>query len=391
LTQSPPFDPEAFATLRPWLLDHVCPYWLRRLAQPAGGFFEAMLADGEPERGRVRSTLVQARLVYTFSHAFVLSGRPDFRVAAEHGVAFLTQALRSPGGGFRRSVDGDGSPLDETNDTYDQAFALLAMAWTFRATEDAGAIGIADATYRALEQTAGDAVHGGFAEEVANGRPTGRLPRRQNPHMHLLEACLALFAATRDAAWLERSRRLVDLFKRSLVDPDTGAVIEYFAEDWSAAPGSQGPWREPGHQFEWVWLLYEYLRHSGDESVVPWADRLFEFGTRFGIEREGPLRGAIVDGVDRAGGPVAATKLLWPQTEYIKACVARAEWQRDPAARSRTQEHLALVATYFLRADGATWHNQLARDGIPIEAPTPARVLYHLFMAVAEVLRVFCS
>jgi mannose/cellobiose epimerase-like protein (N-acyl-D-glucosamine 2-epimerase family) len=262
------------------------------------------------------------------------------------------------------------------------------MAWYFRAAGDAQAIAIAEGTYRFLETVAADARWGGFAEEVASGRGTGRLPRRQNPHMHLLEACLALFAATRDEAWLERSRRLVDLFTERLVDPATGAVVEYFGGDWSPAPGEQGLWREPGHQFEWMWLLCEYLRHTGDRSVVPCAERLFRFGTTFGVEDQGPLRGAIVDGVDQAGAVVAATKLLWPQTEYIKACVARAEWQKDPQAPATIRATLALLAKRFFRADGATWDNQLAPDGTPIDAPTPARVLYHLFLAIAEVDRV---
>ena len=37
-----------------------------------------------------------------------------------------------------------------------------------------------------------------------------------------------------------------------------------------------------------------------------------------------------------------------------------------------------------MRPDGANWHNQLARDGTPMTPVTPARVLYHLFLAVAE-------
>ena len=63
-----------------------------------------------------------------------------------------------------------------------------------------------------------------------------------------------------------------------------------------------------------------------DDSIVPYAERLFAFGSRFGIDLEGNLKGAVFDGVDAAGKLVADTKLMWPQTEYIKACVARAEW-----------------------------------------------------------------
>jgi len=41
-----------------------------------------------------------------------------------------------------------------------------------------------------------------------------------------------------------------------------------------------------------------------------------------------------------------------------------------------------------MRTDGANWHNQLARDGTPMTPVTPARVLYHLFLAVVEAERV---
>ena len=106
--------------------------------------------------------------------------------------------------------------------------------------------------------------------------------------------------------------------------------------------------REPGHQFEWVWLLHEFHRHTKDDSVAPYAERLFAFGSTFGIERGEGLSGAVFDGVDASGALVAGTKTLWPQTEYIKACVARAEWLGDEAARARG--HVAS------RADRAALH-----------------------------------
>ena len=44
--------------------------------------------------------------------------------------------------------------------------------------------------------------------------------------------------------------------------------------------------------------------------------------------------------------------------------------------------------TPLMRPDGANWYNQLARDGSPAAPVTPARVLYHLFLCVAEAERV---
>jgi len=381
------FDPDDLRTLRPWLIGHVCPHWLARVHDPAGGFFENLDAEGLAMREPRRTALVQARLTYVFSHAYLLSGDDAFRRAAEHGLAFLLRALRADDGGFLRAATVEGAVLDETRDAYDQAFVLFALAWFYRATNDASAIQLADATWNVLQQHLFDRQYGGFQEQYAPNQLDLKLPRRQNPHMHLLEAALALHAATGEKNWLRRAIALVDLFKARFVDAATGALIEFFGPDWSPAPGAEGRLREPGHQFEWVWLLFEYSRVTGDASIIPYAKGLFAFGSKFGIEREADVRGAIFDGVDAAGALVAGTKLLWPQTEYIKACVTRSEWLGDAEAHGAIKTHLALIARHFMRPDGANWHNQLARDGTPLGTGTPARVLYHLFLAVAEIDR----
>jgi mannose/cellobiose epimerase-like protein (N-acyl-D-glucosamine 2-epimerase family) len=383
------FDPGDPTTLRPWLTGHVCRYWLSRIHDPAGGFFENIDAVGSPIANQRRATLAQARLTYVFSHACLMNGDAAFRQAAAHGMAFLVRACRAPDGGWFRAASADGATLDNTRDAYDHAFVLFALAWYFRATGDASAIQLADATWQSMQARLADSQHGGFFEEFAPGRTQMKLPRRQNPHMHLLEALLALHVATGEKNWLRRAGAIVELFKRRFVDAGTGALIEFFTEDWSPAEGDQGRLREPGHQFEWVWLLFEYYRHTQDDSIKPYAERLFAFGSTFGIERGDGLAGAVFDGVDAGGALVAGTKLLWPQTEYIKACVARAEFLGDEAARRAIAAHLALIARSFMRPDGANWHNQLRRDGTPVAAPTPARVLYHLFLCVAEVDRLF--
>jgi mannose/cellobiose epimerase-like protein (N-acyl-D-glucosamine 2-epimerase family) len=384
------FDPANSATLRPWLIDHVCRFWLARIHDPAGGFFENLDALGAPVANQRRTTLVQARLTYVFSHAYLLSGGdPVFREAARHGLAFLMRAARAPDGGWFRAVSVDGATLDNTRDAYDHAFVLFALAWYCRATGDRNVIQLADATWEFMQQRLADPQHGGFFEEFAPGRTGVKLPRRQNPHMHLLEAVLALHVATGEKNWQRRATALVDLFKRRFLDPQTGALIEFFGEDWSVASGDEGRLREPGHQFEWVWLLFEYSRAARDPGIVPYAERLFAFGSQFGIELGEGLKGVVFESVDAQGALVAVTKLLWSQAEYIKACVARAEWLDDAAARAAIPTHLALIAQHFMRPDGASWHNQLARDGSPIAPVTPARVLYHLFLAVAEADRVF--
>ena len=323
-----------------------------------------------------------------FSHAYLLSGDPAFGEAARHGIAFLMRAARAPDGGWFRAVSVDGATLDNTRDTYDHAFVLFALAWYFRATGDCERDPACRRHLGVDAGPAGGSAHGGFFEEFAPGRTELKLPRRQNPHMHLLEALLALHVATGEKNWLRRAGALVDLFKRRFVDPRDRRADRIFCRGLAAGARRRGSLARAGTSVRMGLAAARVYRLTRDESVMPYADRLFAFGTQFGIERGDGL-GAVFDGVDANGALVAGTKLLWPQTEYLKACVARAEWHDDSASARRDSAHLALIAQSFMRPDGANWHNQLARDGTPLTPATPARVLYHLFLAWRR--RIGCS
>jgi mannose/cellobiose epimerase-like protein (N-acyl-D-glucosamine 2-epimerase family) len=376
-------------TLDHWLFGHVCPFWMDAVVAENGGFYESLDADGKTVQGNERTVLNQARLTYVFSHAYCLRPTPQLLASAQHGFTFLLRAqdIAGTGNGWQRMVSVDGNVIDATRDAYDQAFVIFSMAWYYRATGNPDALMLADRAYQFMQEHLQDHQYGGFFEEFPFKEGVQKLPRRQNPHMHLLEATLAMFEATRLPQWLERSQMLVELFKKYFFDSHSGSLAEYFNGDWSIAAHAAGALREPGHQFEWVWLLHEYARHSGDQSVKQYAQRLFIFGTAHGIDDQGPLQGMVFDGVDTHGSLVAESKLLWPQTEYIKACIACAQWFDDSKAKNTAILHVERMCQHFFKPDGASWYNQLSRSGVPLQRATPSRVLYHLFLSMAEVLR----
>ena len=99
--------------------------------------------------------------------------------------------------------------------------------------------------------------------------------------------------------------------------------------------------------------------------------------------------GAAFDEVAPDGTLVTGSKLLWPQTEALKAFAARAELLGDDAARALAQRHIAIFFERYLSVDTGTWRNRLARDGDVIDATAPTRILYHVVLGLAEAMRVF--
>jgi mannose/cellobiose epimerase-like protein (N-acyl-D-glucosamine 2-epimerase family) len=366
--------------LRSWLTDSLLPDWIVRAYDPARpGFVEYLAPDGKPELGEIRTTLVTARLTYVFSHAHLL-GVPGALAAARHGMDFLTGALRQPDGCFVHSCAADGKVVDGRSDFYDLCFVLFALGWYAKASGDQSALALAGEVMDFLERELAHPA-GGFREDTLDTQP-----RRQNPHMHLLEACHALAAASPDPRWLATADRLVALMRERMLDGN-GTLGEFFSEDWAAFPGPRGLIREPGHHFEWTWLLYHHERLTGSAEARATARRLHEFGQR---QIDAPTNASrlVVNEVDPTGDVLNGAALLWPQTEYLKALVARVEFEGDADAAARLDRHVALMFQHFVDRESGLWVNQIDSGRQPITDRVPVRVLYHLVLALAEICRV---
>lgn len=383
MTSDTPLSP---AALKKWLLEELCPYWRARIVDPAGCFFEGLDAQGQALKTPARTLLNQARSTFTFSLASLLGGDARIRAAADRGFAFLKH-LAVPderGMAWPRSMDAQGRVLNPSLDAYESSFVILAMAWYHRATGSAEALHLGEQAYQCLQHRLSDTEHGGFFEEHPF---TAKLPRRQNPHMHLLEATLAMHGATQAPLWLERATGLVDLFQRAFFDAETGSLGEYFDAQWRPIAGPEGALREPGHQFEWVWLLQQYIQASGRTDLNATTERLFQFGTGHGLKPEGPMQGAVYDEVDKSGAPRTRSMLMWPQTEYVKACVARFDATGQTVYRDKALAHWQLMRTHFFRKDGCNWINQVGPQGEPLVNDTLSRVLYHVVHSASELAR----
>ncbi len=384
-------DPAASTdALRTWMFERLLPFWAEiGVDRRDGGFVEQLTPDRRPELDRPRRSMVQARQIYVFSQASLL-GAPGWTLdTARRGFQFLTSHhWDRKDGGWWHSIDRNGRPNDRRKDAYDHAFVLFAMAWLFRATGEREPLDWADRTIDWVNGHLGDLRHGGYHEHVHDGLIHAPLPRRQNPHMHLLEAFLALFEVTGEAVWLDRAREIVELFRRHFFDAATGSLGEYFTLDWRPAPGPEGQWCEPGHHFEWVWLLMQYRRLAGEDGVIAPSRQLYRFALDHGIDRTPQGIPAVFEAVDRHGAVLRDVKRVWPQTEAIKAFLARHEVLGDPAGLGLAREHLAGLFRHFLKPGHAVWTERLTRNGQPTAGPIPASSLYHVICCLAEALRV---
>ncbi len=362
--------------LQHWAFETALPFWFE--AGPdraAGGFHEQLDFAGKPAPCGFRRLRVTARQVYVFSHAAVL-GHTDGLAAATGALDLMWErAWQGPDRGWARLLDDTNQVLDPTADLYDCAFMLFAHGWHHRATGDARSLERADATLDFIEQRMGHGA-GGFV----NLLPVAPGPRLQNPHMHLVEALLALVEATGADRYRDLAARLIALIRTRAIDRATGTLGERFTDDWQLWPGADGAVREPGHQFEWVWIL-DKARQLLDIDITADARILYGSAARLGINR---ATGLVCNAIDPQGAVLDGGSRSWTNTERLKAeVVAGRLFGLDTAAGIEASGR-ALLDRYLAAPVPGTWIDAFDADGQPVAKAVPASILYHLFLAICE-------
>jgi len=346
--------------------------------QKAGGFIDRLHQDGHADHFAPRRVLVQARQIYCFAKAAEIGWYPEGREIAFKGIEYLLAKAKSPDGqpGFVHTMAQDGSILDPRRDTYDHAFVLLALASVYAIDSDAQIRAEIDELCAYLDSKL-RSPHGGFLE----GLPAS-MPRRQNPQMHLFEAMIAAFDATRDTAFQNRAGDFFALFLANLYDRQHKVIGEYFEDDWSKIePVSV----EPGHQAEWVWLLKAFERITGCPTDRYRAE-LLASALRYREE----ATGCLVDEGDAYGNIKRHSRRLWPQTEIAKAWIAQAE-SGEANAAGEAREALSRLDRHYLKHPVAgAWYDQFDREGKSLIATIPASSFYHVLCACVEAERVLC-
>jgi mannose-6-phosphate isomerase len=346
-----------------------------------GGFFDELDATGVPVISGPKSTLAQARVIFILAY-LARRGRIDLPVEAIRSAwEFLMGPLRHPDGGWRRTAGRTGSLAEPGlmlhRDFYDHSFVILALSQI--GPEITGNPHAMESAWTELVQIFDDPQTGGFLEDDAT---TETLPRRQNPHMHLFEACLFAWGETRDPVWQSRAERMIGLFQRRLLDGNSKTLCEFFGPGLSPRPDPLGQIREPGHHFEWVWLFNRYEALGGAVDVSRFRADLMRFALKHGSVTDGPMADAILDAVAPDGSPLQSTHLLWPQTEAIKALRSEAARTGDQTLDERAADLETLIFRHFFPRGAAFWVNQCDGSGNVTQPRCLSRLLYHLALAL---------
>lgn len=349
-----------------WMIENALPFWASREGICGMPVVEAVNLDGTDYNTGYLRLRVMARQVAVFCSASDM-GIAGMRPIADSAWEAFLKHFYSPVSGWASRIGAHGQVIDLEFSLYDQAFAIFACARRARLTGDRQPIALAHRTARHIDELLG-----------LNGKGAGWRAAKhvslhdQNSHMHFLEALLALHEVHPSIQTSAKIDKILTLLSEHLFDCRTGTIAEWFDPKWRALEPAR---IEPGHQFEWYWLLTR-AHQAGFEVPVP-EQALFDFARRHGFPND---HGLIINACARDGHVTDPDYRLWPHCEAIRAgsvCPDQETGDRivEEAARG-------LLDHFLVPAAPGAWHDRLDTDLTVSSDHVPASSLYHLWEAV---------
>jgi mannose/cellobiose epimerase-like protein (N-acyl-D-glucosamine 2-epimerase family) len=126
------------------------------------------------------------------------------------------------------------------------------------------------------------------------------------------------------------------------------------------------------------------MTQAGWSKGAAISDRLTSFARRTGIDQ---TRGVAINEVLTDGTIHDAKARLWPQTERIKAAVARFSRTGDRTEAAEALSAVKGLEQYYDVPIPGLWRDKLSPDGTWLEEAAPGSSLYHITCAYLELAR----
>lgn len=358
------------------LTEHILPFWMR-LQDDRGGFYGQMTHDLCVHTNAFKGVILHARILWTFSSAYLLEQNPAYLTTAKHAYEFLCKAEDFEHGGTYWSLDAECVPCETNKYTYCMAFVIYGLSLYAEASGESDALDYAMRLFRVIEQYA--AQPDGYLESFcADWAPLENdhlsehdlgAAKTMNTTLHLIEAYAELYRITKNMAVGRALKSLLQLMAERIYDPQENMLRVFF----DAHLNVLGDLHSYGHDIEASWLMDHACDCLQDNETTT---VLREMNHRLALHIE---HLALHDGCvynERFQTEIDKTRVWWVQAESVIGFLNAAEY----AARHSEQTECArmvdnavavyanITAQQIDHRDGGEWFAELELDGTPIPA-----------------------
>ncbi len=376
------------------LREKLIPFWEGLADWQQGGFYGYLGYDLKLDKRAEKGVILNSRILWFFSNAFLTLGEKGLLIYAEHAYLFLRDCcLDKKFGGVYWSLTCEGKAEDETKHTYNQAFAIYALSSYYAASGKREALDLAYGLYELIEKRCRD--EGGYGEAydrefvpVSNEKLSENgvmATRTMNTLLHVFEAYTELYRVDHRPDVADKLRQILDVFADKVYNPQKRRQEVFFDGEWNSLIDLHSY----GHDIETSWLLDRGCQTLGDEKytkkmepmILAMAEEIY--GRAY---RNHSVMNECENGVENTN------RIWWVQAESVVGFLNA--WEKWPEkeyfweAAKDIWKYICLVMVD--KRAGSEWYWRVDEIGKPIEGEPivePWKCPYHNGRMCMEVIR----
>lgn len=352
-----------YSELESELHDQILPFWKEKMVDfSTGGFYGRALYDETIVSEAPRGSVLNARILWTFSAAYNATGREEYLEFARYAYEyFVAHFVDKEHGGIFWSLHANGTVCNDRKQIYAQAFTIYALSEYYKASEVSESLLLAIDLYTLVEKYAADNKHNGYVEALSAAwqeledqrlsEKDANEPKSMNTHLHLLEAYTNLFLVWKDKELKIRLQNLLQLHLDKILNTRTGHFRLFFDMEWNVKSAHYSY----GHDIEGAWLMRRAAMVLDNQVLINAVNLKVLFMARV-ILAEGISGndGSLLN--EGSNGVVTDThRHWWPQAEAIIGFCDAWDIGRDAAFIEAAVDTWNFVKSYLRHPSGEWW------------------------------------
>jgi mannose/cellobiose epimerase-like protein (N-acyl-D-glucosamine 2-epimerase family) len=345
-----------------------------------------------------QETATMSRMIYGFASTYLLTGEDRYLQVAEKGTEYLREYMRTvdedkgiaywyhaidiKDGRRRKIFTPEGGDDYHAIPAYEQIYALVGLAQTYRVTGDPRILSDIQMTINLFNHYFLDRQHDGYFSHVD---PINLDPRAESLRFnrarknwnsigdHIPAYLINLWLATGESSYADRVVWLANLLAQHCPDYEHSPfMLERFHEDWS--PDLAWDWQQNravvGHNLKLAWNLLRIHNLRPNEKYTALAQKIAEILPTVGMDRQ---RGAWYDVMERTQRPGEQwhrfvwhdRKAWWQQEQAILAYLILYGVLKKPEYLQLARESASFYNAFFPDHDSGGIYFNVLDNGVP--------------------------
>lgn len=350
------------------LINVIIPFWKKLRDDQNGGYYGWLGYDLKLDKKAEKGCILNSRITWFFSNAYMLLGDESLLDEATHGFNFLMdKCVDKENGGIYWSLNYDGTPLDTTKHTYNQAFSIYALSSYYEATKNEQALALARDLFGLIEEKCTD--EGGYREAFTRDfKPESNeklsengvlAERTMNTLLHVLEAYTQLYKVSKDEKVKERLLWIVDTIENKVYNEELHRQEVFFDSEYNSLIDLYSY----GHDIETAWLLDLTLDVIGDDALTERISKITRDLTRQTYE-------VAFDGrsfpIECEKGVVNEHRVWWAQAENVVGLINGYQRQGKQEYLDAAESQWNFIKEYVVdKREGSEWYWEVDKEGKP--------------------------